>query len=310
VLRVLSEENTESEERGAEGEPAPWRLTSEEISCLDDLGVDLEDNYNRNLERLMELLFSQRLVLQRSTNTRHWPKLDLVNSIIKKVQNFLWTRVTAGLFARGDHVVRDLYEMFYRKLVLRDRSLPRPWVFTTNYDIFNETAMDRLGIPYANGFNGVVERRFNPASFRYALAEQLDVGNRRWAVIDAFVYLCKLHGSVSWMEDDHGLFPIREKWPADDASKIMIYPTPAKHQGEDRQRSGRVAELPMNVVAAELTSLQSQVRNAEARQANVSRSSALIRDDLYPDQRYRHGCPSGSRGTRPVHRQSVRQQRT
>ena len=23
--------------------------------------------------------------------------------------------------------------------------LPRPWVFTTNYDLFNERAMDRLG---------------------------------------------------------------------------------------------------------------------------------------------------------------------
>jgi hypothetical protein len=211
-----------------EREPAAWRLTAAEVKCLDELGIDLEDGYNRNLERLMELLFSQRFVLQLSKNAGHWPQLDLVNSIIKKVQTFLWTKVTAGPFAGGEHSVRDLYEWFYRKLVLRDRALPRPWVFTTNYDVFNETAMDRLGIPYANGFTGVVERRFNPASFRYALAEQLDVGNRKWAVVDAFVYLCKLHGSVSWTEDDHGLFPIREKWPADDASKIMIYPTPAK----------------------------------------------------------------------------------
>jgi hypothetical protein len=219
---------TLNEERPKEQEPAVWRLTAAEVKCLDELGIELDDGYNRNLERLMELLFSQRFVLQRSKNTGHWPQLNLVNSIIKKVQTFLWTKVTAGPFARDEHSVRGLYEQFYRKLVLRDRALPRPWIFTTNYDIFNETAMDRLGIPYANGFTGVVERRFNPASFRYALAEQLDVGNRKWVVIDAFVYLCKLHGSVSWTEDDHGLFPIREKWPADDASKIMIYPTPAK----------------------------------------------------------------------------------
>jgi hypothetical protein len=217
-----------NEEQYPEAEPAAWRLTSAELDCLDDLGIDLEDGFNRNLERLMEALFSQRFVLKLSKNASHWPKLDLVNSIIKKVQIFLWARVTDGLFAKGDHSVRDLYIQFYRKLVLRDRALPRPWVFTTNYDVFNETAMDRLGIPYANGFTGVVERRFNPASFRYALAEQLDVGNRKWAVVDAFVYLCKLHGSVSWTEDDHGLFPIRERWPAEDASKIMIYPTPAK----------------------------------------------------------------------------------
>jgi hypothetical protein len=228
VLEVLAEGQAGHEQQPAEMEPPPWRLTPEEVGCLDELGVDLEDGYSRNLERLMELLFSQRFVLQRSANAGHWPKLALVETIIRKVQQFLWTKVTAGLFAQGDHSVRDLYEMFYRKLVLRDRSLPRPWVFTTNYDVFNETAMDRLGIPYANGFSGVVERRFNPSTFRYALAEQFDVGSRQWGVIDAFVYLCKLHGSVSWTEDDHGLFPIRERWPAEDASKIMIYPTPAK----------------------------------------------------------------------------------
>jgi hypothetical protein len=101
-------------------------------------------------------------------------------------------------------------------------------VFTTNYDLFNETAMDRLGLPYANGFSGVIERRFNPATFRYALAEQLDLTSRKWSAVDGFVYLCKLHGSISWTEDDHGLFPIRELWPTDAPSKVMIFPTPAK----------------------------------------------------------------------------------
>jgi hypothetical protein len=208
--------------------PSVWRLTAAEVDCLDALGVDLEQGYNRNLERLMEVLFGQRFVLRQSTNATHWPQRDLLNGIIEKVQAFLWTRITDGAFAHGDTSVRNLYERFYKKLVLRDRSLPRPWVFTTNYDVFNETAMDRLGIPYANGFSGVIERRFNPASFRYALAEQLDVGSRKWAAVDAFVYLCKLHGSVSWTEDDHGLFPIREVWPPQTAKQMLIYPTPAK----------------------------------------------------------------------------------
>lgn len=209
-------------------EPAPWRLTKEQVEYLDGLGIDLEQGYNRNLERLMEVLFAQRFVLRASGSSALWPARDLVDGIIKKVQDFLWTRVTKGAFDNGDTSVRDLYERFYKKLVLRDRSLPRPWVFTTNYDHFNEMAMDRLGIPYANGFSGVVERRFNPASFRYALAEQLDVASRKWTAVDAFVYLAKLHGSVTWTEDDHGLFPIREAWPPVEAARMMIYPTPAK----------------------------------------------------------------------------------
>ncbi|MDC7265380.1 SIR2 family protein [Shinella sp. HY16] len=209
--------------------PAPWRLTKDELDYLDALGVDLAKDYSRNLERLMEVLFAQRFVLRQSENPDLHPYRAVLDGIIKKVQDFLWTRVTQGAFAKeGDTTVRDLYERFYKKLVLRDRSLPRPWVFTTNYDHFSELAMDRLGIPYANGFSGVVERRFNPAIFRYALAEQLDVASRKWTAVDAFVYLCKLHGSVTWTEDDHGLFPIKEVWPPESTNQMLIYPTPAK----------------------------------------------------------------------------------
>ncbi len=209
--------------------PAPWRLTKAELDYLDALGIDLAKDYSRNLERLMEVLFAQRFVLRQSENPDLHPYRAVLDGIIKKVQDFLWTRVTQGAFAtEGDSTVRDLYERFYKKLVLRDRSLPRPWVFTTNYDHFSELAMDRLGIPYANGFSGVVERRFNPAIFRYALAEQLDVASRKWTAVDAFVYLCKLHGSVTWTEDDHGLFPIKEVWPPESTNQMLIYPTPAK----------------------------------------------------------------------------------
>lgn len=197
--------------------PTPdWALDQADIDFLEAVGASLSDTeYSCNLERLMELLHSLRFIYERSNKPKHTENGAKVESIIKKVQDFLWDRCTNGAFAKGDSTVLDLYETFYRKLVLRDRSLPRPWVFTTNYDLFNERS-------------GVVERRFNPATFRYALAEQLDLTNRKWSAVDGFVYLCKLHGSISWTEDDHGLFPVRELWPQDEPTKVMIYPTPAK----------------------------------------------------------------------------------
>jgi hypothetical protein len=209
--------------------PPAWALDKDDVEFLGKLGAKLVNtDYPRNLERLMELLHSLRFVFSRSDQASHKAKLSKVEAIIQKVQDFLWERCTDGAFAHDDGTVLELYESFYRKLVMRDRSLPRPWVFTTNYDLFNERAMDRLGIPYANGFSGVVERRFNPATFRYALAEQLDLSNRKWSAVDSFVYLCKLHGSISWTEDDHGLFPVLEQWPQSAPGKVMIYPTPAK----------------------------------------------------------------------------------
>lgn len=212
-----------------EDDQDPFPSTAERKVLQDELGIDIGSaDYARNLERLMELLFSLRFSLTASSLPESAKKLKVVNSLIKKVQKYLWEKCTNGAFANGDATVLSLYESFYRTLVLRDRSLPRPWIFTTNYDLFNETAMDRLGLPYANGFSGVVERRFNPATFRYALAEQIDLTNRKWSAVDGFVYLCKIHGSISWTEDNHGLFPIRETAVPKEPGKVMIYPTPAK----------------------------------------------------------------------------------
>lgn len=227
TMAPLASEFTKAREADEVGFPT----AAERQTLAVEFGIDIGDKeYARNLERLMELLFSLRFSLSRSTLARAKDNLKVVNSIIQKIQAFLWGKCTNGAFAKGDGTVVALYETFYRKLVLRDRSLPRPWIFTTNYDLFNETAMDRLGLPYANGFSGVVERRFNPATFRYALAEQLDLTSRKWSAVDGFVYLCKLHGSISWTEDDHGLFPIRETavLKEQEPGKVMIYPTPVK----------------------------------------------------------------------------------
>ena len=225
TMAPLAKEFTEARE----ADDPEFPTSAERDLLLKRFGIDIASkDYSRNLERLMELLFSLRFVLNRSSLEEAGAQLSVVNSMIDKVRKFLWTKCRDGAFADGDNTVMALYESFYRKLVLRDRSLPRPWVFTTNYDLFNETAMDRLGLPYANGFSGVVERRFNPATFRYALAEQLDLTSRKWSAVDGFVYLCKLHGSISWTEDNHGLLPIRETADLQGPAKVMIYPTPAK----------------------------------------------------------------------------------
>ena len=97
--------------------PAPWRLTKGELDYLDALGIDLAKDYSRNLERLMEVLFAQRFVLRQSENPDLPPYRAVLDGIIKKVQDFLWTRVTQGAFAtEGDTTVRDLYERFYKNV--------------------------------------------------------------------------------------------------------------------------------------------------------------------------------------------------
>lgn len=215
------------------GGEATTSVSNEEITSLKDvLGIDLNNQaFTSNLERLMEVLLATKVFADTSASTPIQGAKSHLENVIRKVTAFVTEVCSRPELSKNANPVFSLYQKFYQRLVLRDRTLPRPWVFTTNYDLFSERAMDRLSIPYANGFSGSVEQRFNPATFRYALAEQLDITSKRWAAVDSFVYLCKLHGSINWVEDGEGLFPIRAMQDVPEAMtdhRVMIYPTPAK----------------------------------------------------------------------------------
>jgi hypothetical protein len=102
---------------------------------LQTLGFDLASTeFANNLERLMEALYSFQFVLRRSSSEALKPAAKVVDSLIKKVTKFVTVRCSSGAFSEGDDTLVRLYQSFYRKLSYRDRTLPRPWVFTTNYD--------------------------------------------------------------------------------------------------------------------------------------------------------------------------------
>lgn len=210
-------------------------LDQSDIEFFKLIGIDLLDEaagYRQNLEKLMEVSHAYRFVLSKRANepTRtetHEDPYTKLQNIINKTQAFLLDKCTNCV---GVDSVLDLYKSFYRRLVYRDRSLPRPWIFTTNYDLFSESALDALGIVYCNGFSGFVNRKFSPSSFRYAIAEQLDISGRKWTAVDNYLYLCKLHGSVNWTSDDKaGIYEIIEKQSPVSSGDVMIYPTPLKH---------------------------------------------------------------------------------
>lgn len=181
------------------------------------------DKYNKNLEKFLEVLFSYKYLLESQANIK---ELETLEGLIEKTKKFIFDKCISK-----NEIVIGLYKSFYRKLVYRDSNLSKINIFTTNYDLFSERALDQLGIIFSNGFSGTTERYFNPAVFNYAFAEQMELSNNKWNIIDNFIYLYKLHGSVNWIEDDtsRNLFKIREiQEPKSDEASVMIYPTPVK----------------------------------------------------------------------------------
>ena len=106
-------------------------------------------------------------------------------------------------------------------------------VFTTNNDLFNEKALDTLNINYNNGFGGGLEKVFNPARFHYTFSKKIDTNLEKFEPLENMVYLYKLHGSISWVEQEgNSLFNIQEisikGGQPRRKSRVLIYPTPLK----------------------------------------------------------------------------------
>ncbi len=195
-----------------------------------------KDGFKDNLEKFLGTLHSIYFFYE-TTGQEKTDEAKKVGEIIKQARNFLLGKCLneANRTNSIDKDLVDLYKSFYRKLLYRNSNLPKPNIFTTNYDLYSEIALDKLGIHYVNGFSGGIKKYFNPTIFNYALAEKMDLSQSKWSVIDNFVYLYKIHGSLNWIQDeeDSKLFKVREIQETsyvnlEKKDIIMIHPTPLK----------------------------------------------------------------------------------
>lgn len=100
-------------------------------------------------------------------------------------------------------------------------------LFTVNYDLLIETALESLGVPYFDGFVGNLQARF-----RTELVEA-SPGATEGYVPQQFVRLWKLHGSVNWVRsDDHQIVRIGQ--PVPEGLPAAIYPSDAKYEESRR----------------------------------------------------------------------------
>lgn len=102
-------------------------------------------------------------------------------------------------------------------------------LFTVNYDLLLETALEMFGVPYFDGFVGALRARF-----RTELVEAAPTESDEW--LPAFlVRLWKLHGSVHWAwEDGVRAQVVRLGAAVADDQPAAIYPSDAKYDESRR----------------------------------------------------------------------------
>ncbi len=197
----------------------------------------IEDN--GNIENVLGVLYSGRSYLADKKNPSDEEKksLETTNSLITKIEKYLKSKLDVLNADDWNEEVKktlDNYKKFYSKIALRNKELSRVNIFTTNNDMFNEVALDKLSIHYFNGFSGGVMKSFNPASFNYTLSKRMDTSIDKYEPVENLVYLYKIHGSVNWIEDEssnkESFFTIKELPLRNSSanSSVLVYPTPLK----------------------------------------------------------------------------------
>ncbi len=102
-------------------------------------------------------------------------------------------------------------------------------LFTVNYDLLLETALESLGVSYFDGFTGALRARF-----RTELVEATAGDTDDW-LPSFLVRLWKLHGSVHWAwESGRKTEVVRLGAPVTDSEPAAIYPSDAKYDQSRR----------------------------------------------------------------------------
>jgi len=107
-------------------------------------------------------------------------------------------------------------------------------IYTSNYDMIIEKSLEKIQIPYFDGFVGSYEPFFLP--------ESVDKFVKNFDLTKSWIRLWKIHGSLSWFwkkDDDAKTFKIVRIGKidniADDNHEIVIYPSRDKYDSSRKQ---------------------------------------------------------------------------
>ncbi len=159
----------------------------------------------------------------------HTVPLEGVEALERLLKKWVYLRCHAVSDVASDRL--RFHEEFLRRVLLRSTQLPRCKLFTTNYDLLLERALDNLGVLYFDGFLGTLDRTLRSESYHYDLYYPGETTEGRVSRVDRVLQMYKLHGSINWRRRAINDLDIRIRHTVaddDEYGDVMIYPSPLK----------------------------------------------------------------------------------
>ncbi|MEF2985638.1 SIR2 family protein, partial [Pseudomonas aeruginosa] len=77
-------------------------------------------------------------------------------------------------------------------------------IFTTNYDLFNEYALENNNIIYSTGIQNTILKKFDINQFKYRVVDDTNRYKEKWQPVSKEANLYKIHGSINWKSNEEG----------------------------------------------------------------------------------------------------------
>jgi hypothetical protein len=206
------------------GLPDVTTLQAKVVDALAGAGkTQFEAQLNgRNLEQALSRLRRISALLDGSADT--------IDGLDAKAAAALDAEVCRLIIKNLDVSAADLAPMLHLAAWAARADYHRPLeIFTVNYDLLIESAIESLGVGYFDGFIGALHARF-----RTDLVEATPHDETSW-LPNFLVRVWKLHGSVNWAWDSDDRTEVTRLGAPVEAGRLAaIYPSDAKYDESRR----------------------------------------------------------------------------
>jgi hypothetical protein len=208
-------------------------LSADQLKQFEEIKKDLESNYPGKKINIEDILNQIRRIRDITYENKGRSYLNINGEEAKNLDNEICKQILIKIKEEEGKINLDITKKFLAWFSMQNRDYPKE-IFTTNYDMIFEKALESSEIPYYDGFVGSYEPFF--------LQESIDTFVKSNDLTRNWIRLWKIHGSLNWFWKKNistGVIKIirgnRFDLDPDKKDELVIYPSKEKYISSKKQ---------------------------------------------------------------------------